>query len=118
MVLAPIVKLKLSSWNGEAIKTVVVVAGTSRLMVYSTRHGRLALVLKGFNAMVTKDLIKQIRSHKGAIYIGTNNGDDMMYVQVVKSDLINTISRQFDSEAETGFELENGYLSIDYNVNY
>ena len=66
--------------------------------------------------MVTKDLIKQIRSHKGAIYVSTNNSNDMLYVQAVKSDLINALSKQFDADAETGFILEDGYFSTDHEA--
>ena len=67
--------------------------------------------------MIAKNLISQIRKAKGPIYIETYNFNDTFWVQAVKSDLIKMIQDSFDSDFETGFELDkNGYFSKDYTT--
>ena len=60
--------------------------------------------------MKAQQLIKQIKARTGPVMVGVINGDDMIYVQAVKADLIVQLSRFADDE-ETGFELDaDGYL--------
>jgi hypothetical protein len=67
--------------------------------------------------MKAQQLIKQIKARTGPVTVGVINGDDVIYVQAVKSDLIVQLSRFADDE-ETGFELDaDGYLGRDFDAN-
>ena len=66
--------------------------------------------------MKARQLIRQIKAHTGPVMVGVINGNDVIYVQAVKSDLIVQLSRFADDE-ETGFELDvHGYLCRDFDA--
>ncbi len=64
--------------------------------------------------MVRSELVKQIKAHKGDIWVAVSSFDDVMYVKAVKSDLIAQIVRCNPLDAETGFILEDGCFDKDY----
>ena len=65
--------------------------------------------------MVRSELVKQIKAHKGDIWVGVSSFDDVMYVKAVKSDLIAQIERYHPFDAETGFSFEDGCFDKDYD---
>lgn len=68
--------------------------------------------------MIASKLITEVRKFKGPIYIEAQNFNDVFWIQVVKSDLLESIKGNFDSDFETGFILEEkfgaGYFGKDY----
>ena len=69
--------------------------------------------------MIASKLITEIRKFKGPIYVEAVNFNDVFWVQVVKTDLLNMIKDSFDTDFETGFVLEDklgsGYFGKDYD---
>jgi hypothetical protein len=70
--------------------------------------------------MIAKKLIRDIQKIKGPIYVETSNFNDVFWVQVVKTDLINMIKDKFDDDFETEFTLDyhpgGAYFAKDYGV--
>ena len=67
--------------------------------------------------MIAKNLINEVRKFKGPIFAATANFNDMFHVQVVKSDLIDMISKSFGADFETGFTLDkDGYFGKDFDA--
>ena len=68
--------------------------------------------------MIAKDLIKKIRDNRaGYVMIEVQNFNDVFYVQGVKSSLIDTIKNRFESDEETGFEIDDdGYFGKDFDA--
>lgn len=48
--------------------------------------------------MKTKDVIRAVQEHKGPIYTMLHCKNDVVYVQVVKSDLLLQLSKLADNE--------------------
>jgi hypothetical protein len=67
--------------------------------------------------MIAKDLIKRIRAEKGSVFVEIANFNDTHWVKVVKSDLIEMVSREFNFDDETGYELNSfGLFSKELSV--
>jgi hypothetical protein len=70
--------------------------------------------------VIASELITKIKNTKGPIYAAISGPNDVIYVQVVKSDLINTF-KVYEAETETDFCLNDYdgsiYLENEYRYN-
>ena len=68
--------------------------------------------------MIQKDLIKKFTAYRGPVLVEVQNFNDIFWIQAVKSDLIVQLKAKFESNEETGFELDkNGYFGKDFASN-
>jgi hypothetical protein len=67
--------------------------------------------------MIAKKLIAEVRKFKGPIFVEIQNFNDIFWIKTNKSDLIDMIKEGFDSDFETGFELDaQGYFGKDFGI--
>ena len=67
--------------------------------------------------MIAKQMIAEVRKFKGPIFAEVQNFNDIFWIKANKSDLIDMIKNSFDSDFETGFELDaQGYFGKDFGI--
>ena len=67
--------------------------------------------------MIAKKLINEVRKFKGPIYVEVQNFNDGFWIKANKADLLEMIKDSFDSDFETGFELDaKGYFGKDFST--
>jgi hypothetical protein len=64
--------------------------------------------------MITKDVIAAVKRHKGPIQIGLVAADDVIWVQIVKSDLLAAIAKTEDWQIEWSVKNGTGYVDRCY----
>jgi hypothetical protein len=61
--------------------------------------------------MKTAEVLKQIRKHSGPVVVGVLARDDVFYVKVVKTDLLEQLANLADDQVEV--RVKNGTLHVD-----